>query len=207
MQKSYVDYSDCKCGISGSKKGVSGVRFNLSPMSDDYINIILGALDKVDRSKVWSATDPTSTVYRSDRSAIFDCIKAFYKAAYRPGVHMNLNATFSKGCPGDTDADYTLNDKNYRANEEKFKDIHFDISGKFALYIFGENSYMKEIETVVNMGVDRNVIGGTGHYTTFLKGDVDDIFSYLEDVFAYLEDRVSHFVIETSLLINLPEEE
>ena len=66
---------------------------------------------------------------------------------------------------------------------------------------------MKEIETVVNMGVDRNVIGGTGHYTTFLNGDVDDIFSYLEDVFAYLEDRVSHFVIETSLLINLPEEE
>lgn len=207
MQESYVDYSKCKCGVSGSKKGVSGVRFNLSPMSDDYIDIILGGLAKVDTSKVWKNTDETSTVYRSDRSAIFDCIKAFYKACYKKGVHMNLNATFSKGCPGDKDADYTLNDDNYKVNEEKFKDIHFPITGKFALYIFGENSYMEKIEKVVNMGVDRKVISGTGHYTTFLKGDVDDMFSYLEDIFEYLEKEVSHFVIETSLLVNLPEEE
>lgn len=207
MKKSYVDYSSCKCGISGSKLGVSGVRFNLSPMSDDYIDIILSALDKIDTSAVWKNTDKTSTVYRSSRVAIFDAIKAFYKASFRKGVHMNLNATFSKGCPGDKDADYTLNQENQSPNKDKFKDIHFEITGKFAIYIFGSDSYMKEIEKVVNMGVDKNVIDGTGHYTTFLKGDVDDIFSYLEEVFSYLEERVSHFVIETSLLVNLPEEE
>ena len=42
----YVDYSNTSCGIPGSKLGISGARFSLSPMSDDFIEIILGSLDK-----------------------------------------------------------------------------------------------------------------------------------------------------------------
>lgn len=201
----YVDYSNTSCGISGSKLGISGARFSLSPMSDDFIEIILGALDKTDTSNLWTQTDNTSTVYRGQTNALFDALKAFYINAYRNDVHMSMNLTLSKGCPGDTDADYLLEAEDKKINEDYIKDKHFDITGKFSLYIFGDNNYMSEIETVVNRGIDMGVISGTGHYVTFLNADVHDIFSYLADIYTYLENKVSHFVIEAQLLCNLPE--
>lgn len=36
---------------------------------------------------------------------VFDVVKGLFVNAYREDVHMALEATFSKGCPGDTDAD------------------------------------------------------------------------------------------------------
>lgn len=202
----YVDYSNTSCGIPGSKLGISGARFSLSPMSDDFIEIILGSLDKTDTTNIWSQTDNTSTVYRGQTKALFDALKAFYINAYRKDVHMSMTLTLSKGCPGDTDADYLLEAEDRKINEEFIKDKHFDITGKFALYIFGDNNYMNEIETVVNKGIDMGVISGTGHYVTFLKADVHDIFNYFEEIYTYLENKVSHFVIESQLLCNLPEE-
>ena len=36
---------------------IAGCQFNLSVMSDDFAEVILGALDQVDTSKVWKETD------------------------------------------------------------------------------------------------------------------------------------------------------
>ena len=73
----YVDYSNTSCGISGSKLGISGARFSLSPMSDDFIEIILGALDKTDTSNLWTQTDNTSTVYRAKPMLYLMLLKLF----------------------------------------------------------------------------------------------------------------------------------
>ena len=63
---------------------------------------------------------------------------------------------------------------------------------------------MKTIEKVVNLGIDKGTITGTGHYVTFLGGDVHEVFDYLEQVFKILEQDVSHFVIQVTLLCNVP---
>ena len=55
---------------------VSGCNFNLSVMSDDFAEIILGALNQVDQSKVWSHTDDVTTVVRGRYEHVFDVVKA-----------------------------------------------------------------------------------------------------------------------------------
>ena len=50
-------------------------RFTLSPMSDNFVDIILGAIGKVDGSAVSQRTDKLSTVYRGSRAA---APKAYY---------------------------------------------------------------------------------------------------------------------------------
>ena len=60
----YVSYGNCRVGIPGSHLEITGTRFNLAPMSDNFIDIILGAIRKVDLSNVWAKTDHTSTIYR-----------------------------------------------------------------------------------------------------------------------------------------------
>lgn len=207
MSKEYVDYGSCPAGTPGSKKGIAGTRFSLSPMSDNFKEIILSAIEEVDTSKVWSKTDATSTVYRGKESAVFDALKAVYVQAYREDVHMNLQMTITKGCPGDSDADFTLELEDTRVNEEKSQEVDFPVTGKFALYPMGSDNYLSLIENIVNEGIDRDVIGGSGHYTTYLKGNVHQVFDYLEYVADQSGKEVSHFVIEATLLCNLPEGE
>ena len=173
-------------------------------MSDDFIDIILGAIRQVDLSNVWAKTDHTSTIYRGGSVEVFDALKACFISSYRPGVHCSLEATLSKGCPGDVDEDTPLSFDGSRINEVRSQATHFPIIGKFAVYPMGSDNYMKTIEKVVNLGIDQGTITGTGHYVTFLGGDVHEVFDYLEQVFKILEQDVSHFVIQVTLLCNVP---
>lgn len=176
----------------------------MAPMSDDFIDIILGAIRQVDLSNVWAKTDHTSTIYRGGSVEVFDALKACFISSYRPGVHCSLEATLSKGCPGDVDEDTPLSFDGSRINEVRSQATHFPVIGKFAVYPMGSDNYMKTIEKVVNLGIDQGTITGTGHYVTFLGGDVHEVFDYLEQVFKILEQDVSHFVIQVTLLCNVP---
>ncbi|GEK90016.1 YKOF-related Family [Alkalibacterium putridalgicola] len=207
MSKNYVNYGKCSAGKPGSTMGITGARFNLSPMSDDFVAIILDAIKHVDLSKVWSETDHISTVYRGKEEAVFDALKAAYVYAYREGVHMTLEATVSKGCPGDSDSDYTLALENPKVNNKQTQDIDFPVIGKFALYPMGSDNYMGTIEKVVNEGIDRGVVTGSGHYGTNLGGSVQDVFDYLEYVSNTVGKEVSHYVSQFTLLCNVPEGE
>lgn len=173
-------------------------------MSDQYIDIILGALEKTNLSRVWSHTDHLSTVYRGQEEAVFDALSACFIQAYQPGVHMSLEATISKGCPGDSDSDYTLSFDHERVNQESISKIDFAVIGKFSVYPLGSGNYMKVIERIVNQGIDLGVVSGSGHYATHLSGPVHQVFSYLQTIFSMLDEEVSHFVIQITLLCNVP---
>lgn len=207
MSKNYVNYGNCSAGKPGSTMGITGARFNLSPMSDDFETIILDAIKNVDLSKVWAETDHISTVYRGKEEAVFDALKAAYVFAYREGVHMTLEATVSKGCPGDSDSDYTLAFDNPKVNKEKTETIDFPVIGKFALYPMGSDNYMATIAEVVNEGIERGVVTGSGHYGTNLGGNVQDVFDYLEYVSNKVGSEVSHYVSQITLHCSVPEGE
>ena len=207
MEKKYVDYGSCAAGKPGTTKEITGARFNLSPMSDDFERIILNAIKQVDLSKVWAETDHISTVYRGREEAVFDALKAAYLFAYEKGTHMTLEATISKGCPGDRDSDYTLEFDNPRVNQEETQAIDFPVIGKYALYPMGSDNYMAAIAEVVNEGIDRGVVTGSGHYGTNLGGNVQDLFDYLEYVSHTVGKTVSHYIIQFTLHCNVPEGE
>ena len=116
-KKPYVTYGSCACGCSGATKEITGCRFSLSPMTDRFVDVILGAIEKVHTDKVWSTTDKLSTIYRGKREHVLDAVKACMVHAYHEGVHMTMEATVSKGCPGDTDAESFLAEDDVLLNE------------------------------------------------------------------------------------------
>lgn len=205
-EKQHVDYGEkLVCSISADHT-LTGCRFSLAPMSDDFISIILDAVKKTDVSNVWSDTDELSTIYRGKRIHVLDALKACFINAYRPGVHMTMEATISKGCPGDTLADSYMGKGNSLINESIIKDVHFPVSVKFALYPMGVPDYMKYIAEVVNRSIDLGIYDRTAHYVTVLKGDVQDIFSFFDEASAYCEKAVSHYIMEITFAVNIPEE-
>lgn len=203
--KPYVTYGSCGCGCSSEgAREITGCRFNLSPMSDQYISIILGAVEQVDTSKVWKMTDKLSTLYRGKRAHVLDGVKACFIHSYREDVHMTMEATISKGCPGDVEADAYLAENEELKNEPSIKDIHFPVTGKISLYPMGIPNYMEYIAKAVNLSIDHNVYAGSSHYVTILEGDVQEIFRYFNEATDFCEKELSHYILEITLSVNSP---
>ena len=207
-EKNYVTYGD-KVGYdcSSCSKAITGCRFSLSVMADNYIDVILSSLSKTNTSKVWKQTDKLSTVYRGKQLHVEDAVEACFTNAWRKGVHMTMEMTFSKGCPGYSEADNLFFEDDNPVNRDKIKDIHFPVNCKISLYPMGIPDYMKYIATVVNHAIDLGLYEKSSHYCTILKGDIHEIFDYIHYVNTYCGENLSHYVFEVILSVNSPIEE
>lgn len=201
-EKQYVTYGcGCDCGCS---LPITGCRFSLAPMCDDYAEVIVSAVGKVDTAKVWKQTDRLSTVYRGRACHVEDAVKACFVHAYRPGTHMTMEATFSKGCPGDIDGDSFLSADSVLCNEPAIKDIRFPVDCKISLYPMGISDYMRHIAHIVNCAVDLGIYDRSCHYCTVLSCDVQALFSYISRVNAYCAEHLNHYVFQVTVSVNSP---
>ena len=189
------------------EQNFAGIRFSLDPQTDDFADIILSALDEIDLANVWNKTDATSTVYRGEKSAIFDAVKAAFVHTYREGMHGKTVMTISQGCDSDADAADFKHLSGERINDEHSRKSNFEIIGKFQLYPMGVTDYNDTITKIVDEAKSRGLYGGTQYYTTFLMGNVHDVFDYLEYVSDQTKEITGHHVIESQLMFNIPEEE
>ena len=191
----------------GTNLDISGCRFSLYPMTDNFVSVILGALEKTDTSAVWSQSDALSTVYRGKLPYVADAVRALFINAWQPDVHMALEGQFSKGCPGDTDGDSLLDREGPAPNQEKIQDRHFPVLCKLALYPMGTGDYIDEIAKVWRMAEAEGLNPKTIHYATRIEGDVQKVFDYLEEVCSLMEKSVPHYILHFTLSVNSPTNE
>ena len=185
----------------GASKDITGCRFTLSVMADNYVEQILGAIGRVDIGNVWSQTDALSTIYRGRRIHVVDAARAVFVHINDRKTHSTMEATFSKGCPGDVDAD------SYLAHDDTLlnpREVGFDVRAKIAFYPLGAPDYMEQIAHVANMAVERGLYQNASHYASELRGDVNALFDYFHDVLAYAEAHIDHYVLQVTLSVNSP---
>ena len=185
----------------GAARDITGCRFSISSMSDDFISMILGAIKNVNTEKVWSATDALSTVYRGKRIHVMDCLKACFAHLNDGKTHITMEASISKGCPGDVDDDFYLAEDDVLLNNTQIK---FNVLSKIAFYPMGIKNYMDHIAYVVRLAMNMGLYVESSHYATLLKGGINDIFDYFNAVLIYAEQNVSHYVLQTTLSANSP---
>lgn len=191
----------------GTNLDISGCRFSLYPMTDNFVSVILGALEKTDTSAVWSQSDALSTVYRGKLPYVADAVRALFINAWQPEVHMALEGQFSKGCPGDTDGDSLLDREGEAPNRAKIQDRHFPVLCKLALYPMGTGDYIDEIAKMWRMAEAEGLNPKTIHYATRIEGDVQKVFDYLEEVCRLMEQSVPHYILHFTLSVNSPTNE
>lgn len=183
---------------------IAGASFTIAPMCDDFVSIILNALEEVDTSKVWMKTDDVTTTVRGKIEHIFDVTKATFLLAAKTGEHVSYQATYSIGCPGDSSGDVYMAEDEHRLNEEKVKSIKQPISAKFSLYPLGKGNYMDTIYRQIE-AMKEYVDVSHAHYSTHLQGDAQDIFKGIESAFrATIESGSNHTVMTVSISANSP---
>ncbi|MFV0411652.1 MAG: YkoF family thiamine/hydroxymethylpyrimidine-binding protein [Oscillospiraceae bacterium] len=191
----------------GASAEITGCRFALYPMSDAYGVIITDALRQTDTGGVWAGTDALGTVYRGKLAHVVDAVQGLFAMAWRPGVHMAMEGQFSKGCPGDVDADAFLSVEERPVNFEKISAIHFPVQCKIALYPLGAGDYMDQIAEVYRMAEQAGLHPATTHYATRLWGDVQQVFAYFQQVCEFVQQRASHYILTFTLSVNSPTKE
>ena len=184
---------------------IAGVSFSLYPMCDNFVDLILSAIKKVDSAKVWMKTDRVSTIVRGRVPHIFDVTQAAFLEIAKTGVHVVYSATFSIGCPGDTEGHAYMDVDDEPQNRDLIESTDQDLSAKFALYPMGGGNYMdliyEQIEAMKDHGVDVELT----HYETMLDGPAQNIFNGLQGVLQAMEDAGSpHTVMTVTLSANSP---
>ena len=190
----------------GTDLPISGCRFTLYPMCDNFIDIILGGLERVDTSAVWSETDVLSTVYRGKRDYVMDAVSALFASAWTEGVHMAIEGQVSKGCPGDVSGDSKLTYEGEAPNHAIVEAATQPCLCKLALYPMGVGDYIDDIARVWRMAEDRGLNPQTIHYATRIEGSIHDVFAYLTDVCKLMEasESVHHYVLHFTINVNSP---
>ena len=180
----------------GTDLPISGCRFTLYPMCDNFIDIILGGLERVDTSAVWSETDALSTVYRGKLDYVMDAVS----------VHMAIEGQGSKGCPGDVSGDSKLTYEGEAPNHAIVEAATQPCLCKLALYPMGVGDYIDDIARVWRMAEDRGLNPQTIHYATRIEGSIRDVFAYITDVCKLMEasESVHHYVLHFTINVNSP---
>lgn len=187
-----------------SNSKIAGASFTISPMSNDFVNIILGSLEKVDTSKVWMKTDDVTTTVRGKLVHVFDVTKAIFMVAAKTGEHVSFQATYSLGCPGDSEGDAYMTEDDDPANKSLTQDVRQYVASKFSLYPLGGGNYMDIIYDQIEE-MKKFVDVTHAHYSTRLDGDIKDIFTGLESVFrATVDGGSNHTVMTVSISANSP---
>ncbi|MBS4197126.1 Ykof family thiamine-binding protein [Lederbergia citri] len=186
------------------KSGIVGLRFSLYPMSDQFVDVIKGALNEADTAKVWLKTDDISTCIRGKAAHVFDVAKAVFLHAAKTGLHVVLNGTFSIGCPGDSEGDSYMNVDDVLSNEAVLSELKIDAPTQFALYPMNDSSYMDLIADVVEIAKNKGTFSGGIHYASRLDGDTHEVFATLEDSFMVTQEKVSHVTMTVNIAANSP---
>src|SRR5699024_9412810 len=132
--------------------------------------------------KVWIKTDDVSTTVRGRMEHVFDVTKALFLESTKSGVHIGFQATYSIGCPGDTQGDVYLAKDSICLNREITDITKQYATAKFSLYPLGNDNYMDIISDQVGQ-MKRELDVTHVHYATKLAGDAGKIFDCLEQAF------------------------
>ncbi len=181
-----------------------GCQFSLYPMTDRFVEVILSAVDGLkDRGDLRVETDDLSTLLVGSPKAVFDGIeRCFLKAAAAPG-HLILNATFSRGCPGEPDDPLCRPEKPQAAGAlldvPRVPESGCEVAAQFAVYPLGAEGYMDVIAREIEESKRAGVFAGGKHFCTRLGGDAARVFAAMLNAFERAGERTGHVVLTATV--------
>ncbi|MBQ0823694.1 HMP/thiamine-binding protein [Microvirga sp. HBU67558] len=197
----------------------SGAQISLYPMSDDFVDVILGAIGALDpyRPNFRIETDDISTLIVGPPEQLFPAMRDLFLAASRRGVHCVLAATVSRGCPGEPDDPICtpITGSNHdqplaariTAAVRRVETAPLTgqvVAAQFSLYPLGSGHHMNEIYGCIDFLKASGVFDRSKNFCTKLRGDAGPVFATLSEAFLRFGAPQGHVALDLKVSANSP---
>jgi energy-coupling factor transport system substrate-specific component len=183
-----------------------GVRFSLHPMTDRFVEVILGALDDVDPVSLTVSTTDVNTHVAGTEHDLARYLRDVVVAAVRrlgPG-HLAVNLLLSRGCPGAVRC--TVEDLTVLPSVERvtLEPTGIRTAAHWALYPLGGEGHMEAIERAIETTGDDGTFAGVERFVTRLEGDLAGVLGSVFDAWTAAGRVVPHVTSHVFLSIGSP---
>ncbi|PWK61419.1 YkoF family thiamine/hydroxymethylpyrimidine-binding protein [Roseicyclus mahoneyensis] len=197
----------------------SGAQVSVYPMSDDFVDIILGAIKALEpwRDRLRLETDHLSTLMVGPPEVLFPAMRDLFLAATRSGVHTTMHATVSRGCPGEPDdpictpatavapglplAQRILACRDAVMTAPRTGQT---IAAQLSLYPLGFGHHMDEIYGCIEFLKGSGTFDRSKNFCTALRGDAGPVFETLNQAFTGFGSGAGHIALDVTLSANSP---
>lgn len=197
----------------------SGAQVSLYPMTDEFVAIILGALQALDpyRDKLRIETDDISTLLVGPPELLFPAVRDLFVEAASSGKHCVLSAAISRGCPGEPDDPICVSaqvggpraplDVRRNGAIETVRGAGRtgqELAAQFSLYVMGTGDHMDEIYGCIDFLKQSGVFERSKHFCTKLRGDAGAVFAALSEAFCRFGPPEGHVTLDLTVSANSP---
>lgn len=182
-----------------------GCQFSLYPMTDRFVDVILGTVAELrDCPDLRVETDDLSTLIVGAPQALFLALERCFLTAAAAADHVVLNATFSRGCPGEPD-DPICTPEAPAPRAEALLDpatvppAGVEVAAQFSLYPLGISHYMDVIYREIEATKQAGTFDKGKNFCTRLEGDASRVFATLRAAFDRAATEAGHVVITATV--------
>ncbi|QOR71515.1 hypothetical protein IM660_04280 [Ruania alkalisoli] len=186
-----------------------GARFSLHPMTDSFIDVILGALDAADSTGLTISTDDVSTHVRGREDRILAYLTEAIAHAGRSGVHTVAHVLLSRGCPGEVACEIADGGAYAPQVPQILRNVPatgIHASAHWALYPLDDEGtdHMAGIYAAIDHAKQLGVFTGSEHYVTRLDGDLADVLGAVVAGWLLVGTDVRHVTTHVTVSLNSP---
>lgn len=193
-----------------------GARITLCPMTDRYVDVILGALadvtpDAAVEDVLTTSTSPVSTYIGGGEHAVVRRLVDLVTAAARcaDGAHLSAHILLSRGCPGEVACE--LHSGPWASTDTlAVPDAGVRAWAEWSLYPLldgaGGGEHIAPIMAAIDEAKASGLFHSADHYVTRLAGDVGAILALVGGAWLRTGAVVQHVTTHLTLSINSPTE-
>lgn len=184
-----------------------GARFSVHPMTDDFVSVILKALESTDANGLDVHTDDVSTYVTGEESSILRYLTDVIASVGHSGAHTVAHVLFSRGCPGEVTCELTGDEILTPAELSIPETTGLRASAHWSLYPLadsGETSHMAVIEKAVQVAKEEGTFVRPEHYATRLEGDLADILTTMCSGWLCAGREIQHVASHGTISLHSP---
>lgn len=204
-----------------------GARFSIFPMTDDFVDVILGALASAARPPgLQVETDDVSTFVAGAEADVGRFLRDVVALAADAagGRHLAAHVLLSRGCPGEVTCAAELGGRPWAPDElPVLPPTGHRAAAHWSLYPLADpdptrgggaaatddgdragSPHMEVIEAAVARARADGTYAGSGHFVTRLEGDVAAVLGTALGAWVHAGAEVQHVVTHLTLSIDSP---
>lgn len=188
-----------------------GARVSVAIMSDDFADVILGALGSVDPRGLTITTGDVSTWAGGDEGDLLEWLTDLAAAIAATGKHAAITIQLSRGCPGEVACEIPGGAGPRVVEPPRGRDVGTWAAAEWAIYPLADDvragvepDHMRDIEAAIALARELGTFRGSQHFVTRLEGDVGAIVDTVVAGWAMVGRSVQHVVAHLSISLNSP---